>query len=233
MATTVAPDDPGAQRLAAAITTGGHDALRALLVERPELATVYVGSAHTARSSLHLATDWPGHFPGVATTIEILVAAGADLDAPFIGRHTERPLHWAASSGDVVALDTLIAAGADLEASGGVLTGGTPLDDAVIFDMLECAHHLVDAGAAVALFHAAALGMEERIPGLLEGADRQRLDSALWHACHQRQTPAARLLLAAGADPKFEGFDDQTPLDAARATNDVELIALVEGAADG
>lgn len=229
---TVAPDDPGVQRLGAAIHAGDHGALRALLVERPELATVSIGSAHQARTALHAATDWPGHFPGIATTIEILVSAGADLDAPFIGTHAERPLHWAASSGDVDALDTLIAAGADLEAPGGVLTGGPALDDAVIFDMLECAHHLVAAGAAVALFHAAALGFDERIPDLIEGADRDRLDSALWHACHQGQTGAARLLLGAGADPRFAGFNDQTPLVAARATGDAELVAVVEAAAE-
>ena len=230
--TTVASDDPAGRRLAAAITTGDHDDLRAVLVERPHLATAYVGSARQARTALHVATDWPGHFPGIVATIQILVAAGADVDAPFIGRHTERPLHWAASSGDLAALDALIAAGADIDASGGVLTGGPPLDDAVIFDMLDCARRLVDASAEVALFHAAALGMDDRVPELIEGADGDHLDSALWHACHHGRTEVVGLLLAAGADPHFAGFDDQTPLDAARATGDADLIALVEAAAE-
>lgn len=35
------------------------------------------------RSLLHVATDWPGHFPNVASTIATLVEAGADDAAAF------------------------------------------------------------------------------------------------------------------------------------------------------
>jgi hypothetical protein len=33
---------------------------------------------------------------------------GAHINAPFIGKHAETPLHWAASSDDVDALDALL-----------------------------------------------------------------------------------------------------------------------------
>jgi uncharacterized protein len=231
MTTFVPPDDPVVARLVAAVQTGDHDALRSALAERPDLATEYLGDAAMARTALHVATDWPGHFPGIDTTIEILVAAGADVDAPFVGSHSERPLHWAASSGDLIALDALIAAGADPDAPGGVLTSGGPLDDAVIFDMLDCARRLVDAGAAVELFHAAALGLDDRVADLAPAADQQHRDSALWHACHQGRTGAAAILLAAGADPTFEGFGEETTRQAAQASADPALAALVEAAA--
>jgi uncharacterized protein len=48
------------------------------------------------RTLLHVATDWPGHFPNVRQTIERLAAHGAELNAAFHGSHAETPLHWAA-----------------------------------------------------------------------------------------------------------------------------------------
>jgi ankyrin repeat protein len=44
----------------------------------------------------------------VAATVAALVEAGADVNARFTGPHTETPLHWAASSGDVAVLDALL-----------------------------------------------------------------------------------------------------------------------------
>jgi hypothetical protein len=128
--------DPRAVAAVDAIHDGDHTTLRRLLAEHPELATATLGTTGPdgmTRSLLHVATDWPGHHPQVAATIAILVEAGADVHARFTGPHTETPLHWAASSNDVAALDALLAAGADLEAPGAVIAGGTPLDDAVAF----------------------------------------------------------------------------------------------------
>ncbi len=50
------------------------------------------------RSLLHVATDWPGHFPNVASTIATLVEAGADDAAAFAQwnaarRRVERGAH--------------------------------------------------------------------------------------------------------------------------------------------
>jgi hypothetical protein len=35
-----------------------------------------------SRTLLHIATDWPGHFPGCAATVAALLDAGADIEAP-------------------------------------------------------------------------------------------------------------------------------------------------------
>jgi ankyrin repeat protein len=63
--------------------------------------------------------------------VTALIAAGADPNAPVLGRFPETPLHWAASNDDVAVLDTLIDGGADIEAPGASIAGGPPLDDAV------------------------------------------------------------------------------------------------------
>lgn len=89
-----------------------------------------------ARSLLHIATDWPGHFPASVQTVRALIAAGAEVDARFVGcrmQSAETPLHWAASTGDLDVLDALLDAGADIEAPGAIIGGGTPLADAVAF----------------------------------------------------------------------------------------------------
>ncbi|HVY60706.1 MAG TPA: ankyrin repeat domain-containing protein, partial [Planctomycetota bacterium] len=115
----------------AAIRGGDVEALRRLLAAEPGLARARPDGVRTL---LHVATDWPGHRPGGPEAIAILVAAGAQVDAPFAGpAHAETALHWAASNDDVAALDALLDRGANIEAPGGVIGGGTPLADAVAF----------------------------------------------------------------------------------------------------
>ena len=105
-------NDPLAAAAIEAIHAGGVDGLRRLLDGVPALATVRVGDDRASRTLLRSVADWPGHFPRAAATVAALVEAGADVDARFVGRHRERPLHWAASSGDVAVLDALLVAGA-------------------------------------------------------------------------------------------------------------------------
>src|SRR5262245_54961051 len=84
-----------------AIAYGKHPTLRQSLAEFPELATAVLSTGRPdgmTRSLLHVATDWPGHYPNIGTTIAILVEAGADVHARFTCPQTETPLHWAASS---------------------------------------------------------------------------------------------------------------------------------------
>lgn len=90
-----------------AVRAGDVPALRQLLADNPGLASTRLAH-HGERSLLHVATDWPGHYPNVAATISALLAAGADVDAPSIGDHIETALHWAASSDDIEALDALL-----------------------------------------------------------------------------------------------------------------------------
>jgi uncharacterized protein len=143
--TMVPADSAVARSLVEAIQRGDVDSLAALLRKQPGLATARFGDESESRTALHIATDWPGHFPRVADTIEALVAAGADVDGRYRGApgsHRETALHWAASSNDVDAIVALLDAGADIEADGAVLTDGTALADAVL--MLHTAHADLD-----------------------------------------------------------------------------------------
>jgi ankyrin repeat protein len=115
---------------AEAIRSGDVAALNLFLSQNPAAVRARIDGQRTL---LHVATDWPGHFPNVRQTILCLVHRGADLNAPFHGRHSETPLHWAASSDDVEALDALLDLGADIESPGSVIGGGAPLSDAVAF----------------------------------------------------------------------------------------------------
>jgi hypothetical protein len=225
-------DDP---RVAAvtAIRDGEVERLRQLLAEHPDLAVARVDGS---RSLLHVATDWPGHRQRVAETIAVLVAAGADVVAAFAGAHTETPLHWAASSDDVVALDALLDAGADIEAPGAVIGGGTPLADAVAFGQWAAARRLVERGARTTLWTAAALGLTVRVEEGL-AADPpptpEQVTVAFWCACHGGRREIAERLLSRGADPGWVGFDDLTPAGAAAREGHEELVAWLDAVLAG
>lgn len=203
--------------------------LRELLAANPALAQTRIVETHPGcageRSLLHVATDWPGHFPNVAHTVRILVEFGANVNARFVGTHQEVPLHWAASSDDVDALDALLDAGADIDATGSVIDGGSPLSDAVAFGQWNAAHRLVERGARLDLWHAAALGKLETVKQLCEGATHQQVTQAFWCACHGGQIETAQYLLSRGADLHWVGYDRMTPLAAAVRAGAAELAA--------
>ena len=231
-------DDPLAVEAVTTIHTGDVATLRQLLTAHPELATVglggdvdQLGNGGMTRSLLHVATDWPGHFPHVAATIEALVNAGADVDARFTGPHNETPLHWAASSDDVAALDALLDAGADIEARGAVIGGRTAISDATAFGQWVTARRLLERGASTTLGEAATLGVIDRVRGYLD-ADApptpQEITEAFWSASHGGQRQVAELLLGRGADINWIGWDELTPLDAARRSEATGLAAWIE-----
>jgi hypothetical protein len=83
---TLDPEDPLAVAVVEAIRGGDLDGLRRLLADHPGLATARIGGTDGTRSLLHVATDWPGHFPRGAATIAALVEAGAEVDARCTGR---------------------------------------------------------------------------------------------------------------------------------------------------
>jgi ankyrin repeat protein len=218
--------DPVARAVVAAIHAGRTEDLQALLSEHTELATAKLGDDDPdgmSRSLLHVATDWPGHFPNVAATIGTLVAAGADVNARFRGPHRETPLHWAASSDDLEALRALLDLGADIDADGGVIADGTPLGDATAFGQWESARELVRRGARATVFDLSALGMTSEALVLLDEDDgpdaANGVNVAFWAACHGSQLATAQALLARGADVDWlPGWENATPLDtAARA----------------
>jgi len=229
---TIDSESPLAVAVTAAIQTGHLTRLRELLDEHPGLAAARLGDDHPdgmSRTLLHVATDWPGHRPGGAATVRMLIEAGAEVDGRFRGPHTETALHWAASSDDVEVLDALLDAGADIEAPGGVIAGGPPLWDARAFRNWRAAHRLVERGARTTLHDAAALGLMDRIEqafAAAPGPDPREVDRAFWGACHGGRQRAAAFLLERGADidgvPEWE---DLTPLDAAVRAEASALVA--------
>ena len=211
-----------------AIHRGDVSALESFLREAPQVVGERIDGQRTL---LHIATDWPGHFPNVQQTIRLLAEHGAELDAPFRGRHTETPLHWAASCDDVSALDTLLDLGADIESPGAVIGGGSPLADAVGFGQWKAARRLVERGARSTLWQSAALGLMDRVREHFAGASQPSADeltNAFWNACHGGQIEAAQFLLERGADCNWVGHSGLTPLDRAVRNGNQELVKWLE-----
>jgi hypothetical protein len=133
---TIQADDTRAVALGTAIRDGDVETLQRYLRDNPELATARVVDRRgVSRTLLHIAADWPGHFPNGPRTVAILVATGTDVNAQVVHSGSEGSpetgLHWAASSDDVGVLDALLDGGANIEAPGAVFTRGAPMSDAV------------------------------------------------------------------------------------------------------
>jgi hypothetical protein len=228
----LAQDDPQAITVRTAIQAGDLETLNRLLQEHPDLARARIRSKkdvaeqNAGRTLLHIATDWPGHFPNGPAIVAAIIAAGADVNAQSSGSHEEAPLHWAASSDDVAVLDALLDHGADIEAPGSVIDGGTALADAVAFGQWQSARRLIERGAKSNLWQSAALGLMDRVAQEFAGEARPTpadVTNAFWCACHGGQRPAAEYLLARRADRNWIGYDELTPLDAARRSKAYEL----------
>lgn len=220
-----------------AIRSGDCNRLARILAAHPGLARAVVtdspvaGCPSSARSMLHLLADLPGNYPNCARMAGVLIQAGADVNARFIGSHEETPLHWAASCDDVALLDTLLDYGADIEATGAVIAGGTPLADAVAFGQWNAARRLVERGASMTLWQAAALGHLEALAARFAGdsvPDSEEVTNAFWCACHGGQRVTAAFLLEQGAALNWIGHDQLTPVDAARRSGANELVAWLE-----
>ena len=203
----------------AAIRAGDVVALQRLLADNPGLAASRLGGLAKGRTPLHVVADWPGYFPNGPQIVRMLIAAGADPNARDPEKpSSETPLHWAASSDDVDVASALIDCGADVETPDGSI--GTPLDNAIGYACWHVARLLVERGAKVdKLWHAAALGMLDRLEELLggqSGTEPEAVSQAFWHACAAGQRRAAELLHNRGADLNWvPDYAKGTPLDAA------------------
>jgi uncharacterized protein len=220
---TLPHGDRVAGDLIVAIHGGDLGALRRLLSDRPELASVRMigrkGPEGGWRTPLHAAADWPGYFPAAPAAVSLLLEAGADPNDDSGGDRSETPLHWAASTDDVDVAVALIDGGAALETAGGSI--GTPLDNAIGYACWHVARLLVQRGARVdGLWHAAALGMLPRLKELMaDGPNEEEISKAFWHACSGAQRRAAEYLLSLGADLDWvPDYAEGTPLDAANGS---------------
>lgn len=216
-----------------AIQDGDVAVLQRLLASQPWAARVGITDARgVTRSLLHIAADWPGHFPNGEAIVRTLAEAGADPNARVVQPHSdglgETPLHWAASSDDIAVLDALIDVGADIEAPGAVHTGGSPMSDAVVFAQWRAARRLLANGAETTLWQAAALGLTERVQSVVVGRPeppRREITNAFWHACRAGQRDTATLLIDRGAEMNWVGHDQKTPLDAALESESDDFVA--------
>ena len=164
---------PGRRRRLETIRSGDVEALREQLLVRPELSGVRIRDRKgCGRTLLHVATDWPGHFPRVAETISVLVDAGADVDAPFEGATPRRrctgrraATTWRRSTRCSTRAPTS-------RRRGSVIGGGTPLADAVAFGQWQPPAGWSSAAPAE-LWHAAALGLIDRVRGSSPRARRR------------------------------------------------------------
>lgn len=219
--------DPVARQLTRAIRSGDLSALQHMLNDQPELAMVRITDEQgSQRSLLHVLSDWPGHTPRRADIAVLLIEAGADVSARFIGFHSETPLHWAASNDDIELIDAFVDAGANIEADGGVIANGTPLADARAFRQWHAAERLIELGAKVSLTDAATLGLLERVKSFFSEAPPQQIEinAAFWGACHGGRNCCADYLLKQGANINWVAeWESLTPLDAAIRSEEHEL----------
>lgn len=162
--------------------------------------------------------------------IALLVERGAPVGGRFAGPHRETALHWAASSDDVAAIDALLDAGADIEADGAVLTDGTPLADAVVFGQWSAARRLVEHGATMTIWQAAALGETSTLLAHLDAglASPQDITNACWHACRAGVPDAVAALVAHGADLDWLGYDGLTSRAAGLRSGNDALVARLQ-----
>ena len=229
---SLSAEDATAVSLVSAIQHGEVETLRQCLGNNPELATArVVDGKGVARTLLHIAADWPGHFPNGARVVAALISAGADVNAavlhPDPDGPPETPLHWAASNNDVALVDALLDGGADIEAPGAIFTGGPPMSDAVIFAQWNAGRRLLERGASTTLWQAAALGALDRVR-VFCSADppppAEQITNALWNACRGGHWAAAEYLVGLGAALNWIGHDDQTALDMAYESGNTALI---------
>ena len=229
---TIPAVDPRAVALVSAIQSGDVETLEGHLRDDPGLAAArIVDAGGVARTLLHVAADWPGHFPNGSRTVAALIAAGSDVNAAVIhpgpDGSPETALHWAASSDDVGVLDALLDGGADIEAPGAVFTGGPAMSDAVVFAQWRAARRLLERGATTTLWQAAALGLLDRVQRLCAESPPpavEQVTNAFWHACRGGQREVAEFLLGRGADRNWIGYDHRTPLDVALESGAGDLI---------
>jgi ankyrin repeat protein len=223
---TLPADDPRAVDLVDVLERGDAARLSWLLEADPGLATCLIDSVRP----LHIFANAPGHRRCAATVVNLLVSAGADLDAHAIDTwHHETALHWAASNDDLALIDALLDAGADIEHPGSSINGGPPIASAVGYAQWAALRRLWERGARVTVGIAGALGEPSLLARLAEADPppaAEDINISLWNACRAGQLAAAQYLLTRGADLNWPApWSGETPLDIANQAHQKDVVA--------
>lgn len=186
---------------------------------------------------------------GAAAVVEVLIAAGADVNAPVMAGDEVRatPLGLAARRGNLPVVKLLLAAGADANAM--YKADLTPLSNAT--SEKKPAHEavmraLLAAGAKSnyqALVGAARTGSPAMIEMLAaSGADVNEISrwgTALVLAAHEKRVDTTEALLRTGADPHLRlpndhrNYPGKTALDVAKEAKAKTVIPVLEAALAG
>lgn len=214
------------------IKNGHVSELYNVLNNKPALAHCrIVDSENHERTLLHIATDWPGHYPNNVEVINLLASFQVNMNAVFVGPHQETALHWAASNNDVFAIEALIKNKANIEAKGGIFYNGTPLTNARIFAQWEAAKKLIAYGAKTTIHDEAALGLIDHLSQRLktERITQEERNIAFWNACRGGQLDSAILLKDAGANVNWiPSWEQKSPYDVALKTDNKKLLVWLK-----
>lgn len=210
----------GVQAFQAACLAGDGDRARIMLVADPTLI----------RDPAPLISA--GEF-GNARAVALLLSLGASVHN--LGEDGISPLHRAAQSGSIEAVDLLIAAGGNVDLQE-QRWGGTPLSWAVMMGQPHIAERLAPLSRDPRTL--GYMGQTERLETILR-EDPARANLALpdpegptplfiLPPDPDRAASVARILLAHGADAGWRNANGRTPIDFARDQDFHEAAALME-----
>lgn len=146
-------------------------------------------------------------YKGFLSTIELLLAAGADVNATTNNGSTA--LIYAASGGHADVVQRLIAAGADIHARNNT---DCALSCAIYQKRKEVADILRAAGACLNFAEAAACGQLELVSRLLSEGANPNEGAAIVRASYAANEEMVRMLVAAGADVNAQDDGGDTAL---------------------
>lgn len=185
--------------------------IRESLGARPNLARL---RDHTGETPLHFAAYYNN-----SAVAELLIAAGADVNALSGPSQSATPLSQAAEQGAVETIELLAAAGADLSLRDAF--GTTPLVGAIYSTYCnQAVGVLVRCGAPIDLRAAVCLRQERLVRLLLrDDPDAAKIGPDAVHIAGEAAwwggAAILRLLLEAGADPDAIGLAGARPIDCA------------------
>lgn len=230
------------ERAADAVVAGDTDALRAMLMEWPDLARARSARRHGATLLHYIAANGVEDSrqrtpPNAVEIARLLLDAGAEPDAladTYDDKCTTMGLlvssaHPHKAGVQIALAETLLDHGATLAAPGP--DSNSDVITALVFGYVDTARALVARGGAVEIVAAAGLGLIDDVRRLLPTADGRSRHAALALAAQLGRADVVRLLLDAGVDPnRFNpaGFHAHaTPLHQAVLSDSVEVVRLL------